>query len=93
MMAVFKQAELLLMLAFVAALVLYFTLKLWLNMRQIRFIMAHQHQVPPPFDRRIDLDAGRWDREFVRRGSAFDRASFAFWRGVAGAVQSDRFAV
>ena len=55
MMAVFKQAELLLMLAFVAALVLYFTLKLWLNMRQIRFIMAHQHQVPPPFDRRIDL--------------------------------------
>ena len=45
------------MLAFVAALVLYFTLKLWLNMRQIRFIMAHQHQVPPPFDRRIDLEA------------------------------------
>ena len=57
MMAVFKQAEVLLMLAFVAALVLYFTLKLWLNMRQIRFIMAHQHQVPPPFDRRIDLEA------------------------------------
>ena len=57
MMAVIKQAEVLLMLAFVAALVLYFTLKLWLNMRQIRFIMAHQHQVPPPFDRRIDLEA------------------------------------
>ena len=45
------------MLAFVAALVLYFTLKLWLNMRQIRFIMAHQHQVPPPFDCHIDLEA------------------------------------
>ena len=57
MMAVFKQAEVLLMLAFVAALVLYFTLKLWLNMRQIRFIMAHQHQVPPPFDCHIDLEA------------------------------------
>ena len=56
-MAVFKQAEVLLMLAFVAALVLYFTLKLWLNMRQIRFIMAHQHQVPPPFDCHIDLEA------------------------------------
>ena len=36
---------------------------------------------------------GGWDREFVRRGSAFDLASFAFWRGIAGVVQSDWFAI
>ena len=52
-----KQPEILMMLAFVAALMLYFTLKLWLNMRQIRFIMSHQTEVPKPFDQRIDLAA------------------------------------
>ncbi len=51
------QPELLMMAAFVAALAVYFTLKLWLNMRQIQYIMAHQHEIPAPFDRRIDLEA------------------------------------
>ncbi len=53
----FMQPELLMMAAFVAALAMYFTLKLWLNMRQIQYIMAHQHEIPAPFDRRIDLEA------------------------------------
>ena len=53
----FMQPELLMMAAFVAALAVYFTLKLWLNMRQIQYIMAHQHEIPAPFDRRIDLEA------------------------------------
>ena len=57
MFAMLKQPEILMMLAFIIALAVYFTLKLWLNMRQIRFIMAHQNAVPAPFDRRIDLEA------------------------------------
>ena len=57
MFAMLKQPEILMMLAFIIALAVYFTLKLWLNMRQIRFIMAHQNAVPTPFDRRIDLAA------------------------------------
>lgn len=51
------QPELLMMAAFVAALAVYFTLKLRLNIRQIQYIMAHQHEIPAPFDRRIDLEA------------------------------------
>ena len=53
----FMQPELLMMAAFVTALAVYFTLKLWLNMRQIQYIMTHQHEIPAPFDRRIDLEA------------------------------------
>ena len=53
----FMQPELLMMAAFVAALAMYFTLKLWLNMRQIQYIMAHQYEIPAPFDRRIGLEA------------------------------------
>ena len=51
------QPEIRMTLAFVLALGVYFTLKLWLNMRQIDFIMAHQTVVPAPFDTRIDLEA------------------------------------
>lgn len=51
------QPEIQMMLVFVCALAVYFTLKLWLNMRQIAFIHAHQDRVPEPFDARIDLDA------------------------------------
>lgn len=41
---------------FVVALLIYFTLKLWLNMRQIAHIMAHQNTVPAPFDARIAVE-------------------------------------
>ena len=57
MFAALGQPENRMTLAFVLALAVYFTLKLVLNMRQIKFIDSHQNAVPAPFDARIDLAA------------------------------------
>ncbi len=57
MFTLLGQPEIRMMLAFIIALGVYFTLKLVLNMRQIKYIDSHQNAVPAPFDRRIDLTA------------------------------------
>jgi STE24 endopeptidase len=95
--ALLGQPEIRMMLAFVLALGVYFTLKLWLNMRQINFIMAHQSAVPAPFDTRIDLDAHRKSARYAfvklrmaRLALYISTAILLIWTlggGIAGLIQ------
>jgi STE24 endopeptidase len=68
----------LLTVAFAAALVLSLAVKLWLGSRQMRYVAAHRHAVPPAFSRTVSLEAHQRAADYTLAKGRFGILSTAF---------------
>ena len=68
----------LLTVAFAAALVLSLAVKLWLSSRQMRYVAAHRHAVPPAFSRTVTLEAHQRAADYTLAKGRFGILSTAF---------------
>ncbi len=68
----------LLTVAFAAALVLSLAVKLWLASRQMRYVAAHRHAVPPAFSRTVSLEAHQRAADYTLAKGRFGILSTAF---------------
>jgi STE24 endopeptidase len=68
----------LLTVAFAAALVLSLAVKLWLSSRQMRYVAAHRHAVPPAFNRTVSLEAHQRAADYTLAKGRFGILSTAF---------------
>jgi STE24 endopeptidase len=68
----------LLTVAFAAALVLSLAVKLWLGSRQMRYVAAHRHAVPPAFSRSVSLEAHQRAADYTLAKGRFGILSTAF---------------
>ena len=68
----------LLTVAFAAALVLSLAVKLWLGSRQMRYVAAHRHAVPPAFSRTVTLEAHQRAADYTLAKGRFGILSTAF---------------
>lgn len=72
---VFSEPSVWMSIVFVGAVLLYFTLKLYLAQRQMRYIRAHSDAVPAPFDQKIDLNDHRLSARYALTKLHFGRMS------------------
>ena len=68
----------LLTVAFAAALVLSLAVKLWLGSRQMCYVAAHRHAVPPAFSRSVSLEAHQRAADYTLAKGRFGILSTAF---------------
>ena len=61
--------------AFVVALVLSLSLRLWLSHRQVAHVLAHRGQVPEAFSERIPLDAHEKAADYTVTRQLFGRVT------------------
>ena len=72
----------LLTVAFAAALVLSLAVKLWLASRQMRYVAAHRHAVPPAFSRTVSLEAHQRAADYTLAKGRFGILTTAFGSAV-----------